>query len=327
MTKLLLATAAETAAGRLPQAEIAFLLLPLLLIVIFAVLYRREKRRRRQLEYLFGQTKNRCFVCDRNARILDCRPGAPAGKSASKVAGLLADAPDREEIGETIRKVFRTGIPQSRHAANGEFQTFRKVPSGVFGAEAVLVLSADESEKRELETEVRFLTAQRSAATGEMECGVLLVGCDGEILHANPAAGELTGFTARRLAGLHYAKVFPEGGAVRSLLEQALRENRPLELPPGGVLAARDGKRREIAGRVAPVPYPDGIRAGAVLILTDETARNAERRRQRFDSTALAAAFQLADLGYFSYDPVSRMTSCSEGFERLWPFQDGVPLR
>lgn len=45
-----------------------------------------------------------------------------------------------------------------------------------------------------------------------------------------------------------------------------------------------------------------------------------------FDSTALAAAFQLADLGYFSYDPVSRMTSCSEGFERLWPFQDGVPL-
>ena len=145
MTKLLLATAAETAAGRLPQAEIAFLLLPLLLVVIFAVLYRREKRRRRQLEYLFGQTKNRCFVCDRNARILDCRPGAPAGKSASKVAGLLADAPDREEIGETIRKVFRTGIPQSRHAANGEFQTFRKVPSGVFGAEAVLVLSADES--------------------------------------------------------------------------------------------------------------------------------------------------------------------------------------
>ncbi len=326
MTKLLLATAAETAAGRLPQAEIAFLLLPLLLVVIFAVLYRREKRRRRQLEYLFGQTKNRCFVCDRNARILDCRPGAPAGKSASKVAGLLADAPDREEIGETIREVFRTGIPQSRHAANGEFQTFRKVPSGVFGAEAVLVLSEDESEKRELETEVRFLTAQRSAATGEMECGVLLVGCDGEILHANPAAGELTGFTARRLAGLHYAKVFPEGGAVRSLLEQALRENRPLELPPGGVLAARDGKRREIAGRVAPVPYPDGIRAGAVLILTDETARNAERRRQRFDSTALAAAFQLADLGYFSYDPVSRMTSCSEGFERLWPFQDGVPL-
>lgn len=74
------------------------------------------------------------------------------------------------------------------------------------------------------------------------------------------------------------------------------------------------------------MPYPDGIRAGAVLILTDETARNAERRRQRFDSTALAAAFQLADLGYFSYDPVSRMTSCSEGFERLWPFQDGVPL-
>lgn len=211
MTKLLLATAAETAAGRLPQAEIAFLLLPLLLVVIFAVLYRREKRRRRQLEYLLGQTKNRCFVCDRNARILDCRPGALAGKSASKVAGLLADAPDREEIGETIREVFRTGIPQSRHAANGEFQTFRKVPSGVFGAEAVLVLSADESEKRELETEVRFLTVQRSAATGEMECGVLLVGCDGEILHANPAAGELTGFTARRLAGLHYAKVFPEG--------------------------------------------------------------------------------------------------------------------
>ena len=49
------------------------------------------------------------------------------------------------------------------------------------------------------------------------------------------------------------------------------------------------------------------------------------RRRQRFDSAALAAAFQPTGLGYFSYDPVSRMTNRSEGFERLWPFQNGVP--
>ena len=116
----------------------------------------------------------------------------------------------------------------------------------------------------------------------------------GTVLHLNPAAAALTGWTSTAAHEHGVAEVFP-------LIEEGSRQ--PIEAPvryllrdgPDGatsraplLLRRRDGAERAVSARAATVRGDDGGIIGTVLLFTDET-----ERRQR--EHALRAARDRAD--------------------------------
>ncbi len=104
--------------------------------------------------------------------------------------------------------------------------------------------------------------------------GVITTDNRGRVTMLNPAAERLTGWNGTAALGQPIEEVFPvvherTREPLASPVQQALRENRIVELASHALLLARDGGEIAIADSAAPIAGSDGNRYGAVLVFRD----------------------------------------------------------
>ena len=131
------------------------------------------------------------------------------------------------------------------------------------------------------------LAAERSAILGQLVEGVIVADADGRITFVNDAASALHGLRELGVAPDHYSDAYhllTEAGAPYPShdlpLARAVRGETVIDAR--WRICRPDGSEVLAIGSARPIERPDGTRAGAVLTLRDDTARNAaETERSR----------------------------------------------
>ncbi len=139
-------------------------------------------------------------------------------------------------------------------------------------------VSLDITRRKKSESEREQLVAQLDATINAIADGVVIYRSDGEILHMNPAAEKLLGYTredwkkplAERSAG--YRVETPDGRSFP--LEETMRRVFRGETMRGvlAVLRHPDGTTQWVSNSAAPIRTADGTLVGAVGTSTDITA-------------------------------------------------------
>ena len=127
--------------------------------------------------------------------------------------------------------------------------------------------------------------------------GVMVTGKDGRITLLNPVSETLTGWTEAEARGRDSKEVFAiaheeTGEPVPSPIEQAIRENRIVQLANHTVLKRRDGTQIAIEDSAAPIRTGDGALSGIVLVFRDVTER---KRRDNELAAALEKNTRIAE--------------------------------
>ena len=124
--------------------------------------------------------------------------------------------------------------------------------------------------------------------------GVIAVDAQTQVLHLNPVAESLTGWSVVEAQGRPVAEVFPlldpSTRAVAHLpIDRAVHEGSTVELAELALLG-RGGSERTVSGRFSPMRQHDGTSAGAVLVVRDITAeKQADVVADRFASVGTLA--------------------------------------
>lgn len=141
-----------------------------------------------------------------------------------------------------------------------------------------------------------------SAAVQGMEIGVAVVGLEGLVVYANPAAREMVGLGTKSLANVspaHLLQCWPEAAmALKDMMSYAGDQ----------VLDVRDGQSYyEI--RVSPLFSPAGALVGKVLVINDTTERVQSQDQRLRDSVALTAHQQRELLARELHDNIGQTLS------------------
>ncbi|MBC8137615.1 MAG: SpoIIE family protein phosphatase [Fibrella sp.] len=130
----------------------------------------------------------------------------------------------------------------------------------------------------EAEERVRERLATTLTSIGD---GVIVTDSTGRITLTNPVTETLTGWDIADARGKGHREIFDitheeTGESVPSPIDQAILENRTVQLANYTVLKRRDGTRIAIEDSAAPIRDKNGNVSGAVLVFRDVT----ERKRQ-----------------------------------------------
>ena len=168
-----------------------------------------------------------------------------------------------------------------------------------------------------------------------------IVACDGDerVLHANPAAERLLGWSLADLVGQPFAVLLPSRlhtFEAQSFLRYLLGRRRALGgRPVRAALMRRDHSELEVEVTVGDTPTPDGGRIAVVLRRAPETPDFTEEPLERLSSTAhvhpllssgeraYQLVFENAPLGLFHFDCTPVLLACNDYFARLL----GAPKR
>lgn len=136
-------------------------------------------------------------------------------------------------------------------------------------------------------------TAMLLRAIGD---GVIATDAEGRVSFLNPAAEQITGWTAAEALGRAVEEVCPvsrDGGPLVHPLARTLRTGERTALEAGAELETRRGVRRVIADTAAPIVGDRGV-VGAVMVFQDVTEQRALAQRVA-QSERLAALGQMAE--------------------------------
>lgn len=158
-----------------------------------------------------------------------------------------------------------------------------------------LVLTRSESERRLRASERRFATTLHSIADG-----VVVTDDSGRITYFNPAAAQITGWSASEAVGRSLDEVVTaevQGRSLGALIVEVLAKHTPLALPGDAVLTRRDGVQRQIADSIAPLVGERGQIGGAVLVFQDVTRQRAAAAERERVERKLLETQRLESLG------------------------------
>ena len=189
---------------------------------------------------------------------------------STNVAGRR-NTPDRRWADEFARLQTRASRYRSQSQSSPLAQVTEDALSA--GVAMVLELAQRHGECERLRTEVRSQTQARQHLFDVMPTPCLMTDEDGEILQANPAAGQLLNVSSGRLKGRLLSLFCEDRDAIRT----ALKDIRFGGAPVGFRLLVRPRERRPIAQSVlaAPAATPDsGL---SVWFLTGPPGTEAER--------------------------------------------------
>lgn len=136
-------------------------------------------------------------------------------------------------------------------------------------------------------------TAMLLRAIGD---GVIATDAEGRVSFLNPAAEQITGWTAAEALGRAVEEVCPvsrDGAPLVHPLARTLRTGERTALEAGAELETRRGVRRVIADTAAPIVGDRGV-VGAVMVFQDVTEQRALAQRVA-QSERLAALGQMAE--------------------------------
>jgi PAS domain S-box-containing protein len=191
----------------------------------------------------------------------------------------LAAAPGTDELRRRVAEL---------EAENAELRRARR---------AVAEPEATRAALRESEAHAAAFAAERAAVLDQLAEGVIVTDAAGRIVFVNDAAARIHGAAALDVApdaysrtyGLHTEDGVPYPPAELPLARAVLHGETVTEAR--WRIRRPDGSEVLAAGSARPVRGPDGARAGAVLTLRDETARDAAERALRASEARLRVVF------------------------------------
>jgi diguanylate cyclase (GGDEF)-like protein/PAS domain S-box-containing protein len=143
-----------------------------------------------------------------------------------------------------------------------------------------------------------FLEKERAEVTlKSIGDGVLTTDFEGHIAYLNPIAEKLTGWSQQEALGRPFSEVLKLIDATTrepgiNPLDQAVREDRPVELMLNSMLIRRDGSELRIEDSAAPIHDREGKVTGGVMVFHDAS----ESRTTAIKMTHLAEHDALTDL-------------------------------
>lgn len=158
-----------------------------------------------------------------------------------------------------------------------------------------LALARAKSERQLRASEQRFIITLRSIAEG-----VIVTDQDREITFVNPAAVQITRWTADDAIGRRLEEVFqPESRDVdlSHIASEVITTRRPARIPDGSVLLCRDGTKRLIVDSIAPLIDDAGHVSGAVLVFEDVTEQRRIAEEQQRKERKVLETQRLESLG------------------------------
>ena len=171
------------------------------------------------------------------------------------------------------------------------------------------------AEIQRLETERLGTTLQ---AIGD---GVIVTGPDGRITSVNPVAERLTGWSRDTAVDQPVGKVFHTVHEVTdaplpSSVRQSLESGAAVDGASHVVLVARDGTRRPIVERAAPIHAADGAVIGSVLVFQELT----ERRRADSARAMLAAVVESSEDAIFTKSLEGLVLTWNAGAQQMFGY-------
>lgn len=145
----------------------------------------------------------------------------------------------------------------------------------------------------ELVAALRDLRAYHEDLLSSLQDGVIILDSGGCILSLNPAAEELTGFSASQIAGRPVREVFPPPAPLAHLVAKTVGQQRS-HAEFDATLIRADGARLAVSAVASLVSTPRGESRGVVLVLRDlSRVRELEdqvRRSERLAALGVLAA-------------------------------------
>ena len=205
--------------------------------------------------------------------------GAPLRETRERMYGLL-----RDMEAEELRLLASRSADAA--AANGYVLISAATAAVSLGVLLVLNYLAIRRQGREAEASRRALadSENRLAITlRSIGDGVLATDTEGRVVHMNPVAERLTGWTFEEARGLPVEEVFriiheDTRAAVETPIARVLASGVIQELAEHTALLARDGAEHAIADSAAPIRDASGRVTGVVLVFRDESAARQARR-------------------------------------------------
>lgn len=122
---------------------------------------------------------------------------------------------------------------------------------------------------------------------------------EGRVIHLNPVAELLTGWTTPDAAGRPLREIFDivaesSRESLENPVEHALREGAFLALPPDTLLVAKDGVERPIEDSAASISTPEGKVSGFVVVFRDASEKRDAKRAIRLSEERKSAVIESA---------------------------------
>jgi PAS domain S-box-containing protein len=193
--------------------------------------------------------------------------------------------PELKEMEAQYKSVLKQGLPGYNHEFRAyvgprtywlrEQVSIRYLAEGRFEFVGVIT---DISDRRAAELELAEEKERLAVTLRAMAEGVITTDNQGLIQFINPAASELTGFSAASAVGRPIAEVCilkdkRSGKLLGVTGELAVAGDRIVELPGDTVLVTQSGISRIVEGCFAPIHSTDSKVIGSVLVFRDVTER------------------------------------------------------
>lgn len=233
------------------------------------------------LIYLIDR-ENRFLVC--NAKSLERFGLAPEDVLGMTISEIITDPVDARLIMQIVRKVFRTGKPESHErelGIIGKRRWYSNKMTPVFGADgsvtAVACIGRDITGRKAAEEALRMAEQEKAAILNSLSEHVLYQDVEMRILWANRAAGESVGLTPDELVGRHCYEIWQQRSD--PCVGCPVVKAREIGQTQEGEMTTPDGRIWFI--RSVPVRDADGGIRGAVEITLEITGRKSAEEALR----------------------------------------------
>jgi len=257
----------------------------------------------------------RITVLDKKEKILFLfASDLPEGMTAD--VRYLRDYPeiDYEKVSVYVEECFRTGNPRAFEYEKEQTKrsmTISLLPKQIYGTDAVILVSHDNSELQDVWKERTALAERQRILLHSIGEGLIATDQHGTVTLINPVAERLTGVSAEEALGKPLDDIFHLVSSIDRLpiaspVEAVLSPDKGDGGKEPPILLARNGMPRHISINVSPLEGPDGQCSGTVIVFRDITSEFKKNEQIDFNLQTLQYAASIAHLGYFIYDRNAR---------------------
>ena len=238
------------------------------------------------------------------------------GLSAAASVALFIAPRGRFGVGDAIGALLFVGIGTIVSWSSERLHAARRLIERQHQALAIEIdARVRAAEIQRLETERLGTTLQ---AIGD---GVIVTGPDGRITSVNPVAERLTGWSRAAAVEQPVGKVFHTvhevtDAPLQSSVRQSLESGAAVEGARHVILVDRDGTRRPIVERAAPIHAADGAVIGSVLVFQELT----ERRRADSVRAMLAAVVESSEDAIFTKSLEGVVLTWNAGAQQMFGY-------
>ncbi len=202
---------------------------------------------------------------------------------------------------------------------------------GESGRSARRSLEADVARRQETEDRLHQQREWLRVTLASIGDAVIATNVSGRVSFLNSIAEELTGWSQAEAVGLPLGKVFSTvdestGDPLENLGSKALNAGHSLDGSSRSLLVTRDGAKRAIDGRAAPIRDGSDRVIGAVVIFRDVNEKRRAERALEMNEARKAAILETALDAIITIDHRGRVIEWNPAAERIFGFDRGIVM-